>query len=123
MQVPRNMAPWALGTVGLECTRAADFSSGCIHHRAILFRELLAPKRLPSWAAEGVALFVIDELGTVEEFATPVIVDRALGWDVGDDTLGLAGFRLLAVGVAAVGDHIQRSWRTHRLLCRFRHGQ
>ena len=37
-------------------------------------------------------------------------------------TTSLAGFRLLAVGVAAIRDHIQRSWGTNRLLCRFRHG-
>src|SRR6266568_6167336 len=63
MEVPRNVAPWAYGATGFECARATNLSSGCIHHGAIPFRELLTPTGLACRAAEGICSFVIDELG------------------------------------------------------------
>src|SRR5437899_13049366 len=62
MQVSRNVATWAKGATGFECAGATDFSSGRIRHGAILLRKLLAPKRLACWAAEGIALLVIEHL-------------------------------------------------------------
>src|SRR5436309_7996568 len=85
--------------------------------------ELLARECLLGWAAEGIGLLVVDELGAVKQGAVPLVVDGSVGGHVRHDALGFTGLGLFAVGVTSVSHHIQRTWIADRFLGCLCHGQ
>ncbi len=94
-----------------------------VRHPVFAPLQLLAREGLPGRTVERVRRRVVVERGTVEQRSIALVVDGAIGRHMRQDAFCLAGFGLFAVGVAGVGNNIQRGRTANCLLCGLGHRQ
>src|SRR4051812_27615118 len=102
IQMTLDEASRSCGALRLEGTARAVRRH--IRHVALLPMQLLANQLAARRTAECVALWLIDEGGSIKQCTVGLIVDGAVGCNAGRDAVGLAGARMGAVGKSGIGN-------------------
>src|SRR5262249_12484963 len=105
VHVPFHQPPGSHGATRLERTAATDFRLTSVDDAAIL--SLMAVQALPRRAEVRIGGRVVLKLRAIKQGSIALIVNRAIGRHVGNNTLSFTRGRLFSIRISAISHHME----------------